>query len=170
MNTNRTKLSLKLAPEVAKIMPFIISAKASGKSGHADWAKSEFDRASAIARERERWEHEIEERRREREWWQQLDREQEERERQAWLEKRLEEERLQRKRLDACNAHLYCNEDGEEEFLPSQSSQKGWRRLLSEFPQWPIFPGHCEWGIDFQSGHYSVKHNCGRKPRKPWFK
>lgn len=166
MNTNTTKatLSLKLPPEVAKIMPWVISAKASGKSGHSDWAKSEYERAAELARERERSEAAAEECRRYYEWQEQLKREEEERRRQAWLAEQVR----QRARLDAVGAHLYLNETGEKEFLPSQSSQKGWRRLLSECPDLWESGRYGAWGCRETVGY--TRRNRGRKPRKPWFK
>jgi len=172
MNTNKrisnATLSLKLPPEIAKIMPWIISAKASGKLNLADWAKKEYERAEQVARERERAERAAEHRRE----WLQLLRKQEELERQEWLAKRLAEERTQRARLEKLGTH-FALEDGFEEIQPTQSSQKGWRRLLSECPDLCEARRYGMWGESrsvYGSGHYSVKHNCGRKPRKPWFK
>lgn len=178
--TGNETLSLKLPPEVAKIMPWIVAAKASGKPGHANWAKEEFERASTTAREREKWEQRLEERRRHYEWLDQLQREQDEADRQ----KRLEERRAEQALLDRLGAHLYCNEFGEQEFLPSHNSQKGWRRLLSEFPGLCDLKRYGKWGgkgyCSNERSRFVVrkgkwvkrkgKYNNGRKPRKPWFK
>lgn len=184
MNTNSTKLSLKLPPEVAKIMPWIIQAKVSGKPGSADWAKEEYERAADIARQRERWEREREEDRRVRAQQEAFWREYGERVRQA----KLEEERLQPKRLDACSAHLYCNEDGEEEFLPSHGSSNGGLRRQWARSQEAGLRDHSFWERKWLAdaprsnerwgkNRYHPKriyrdhsHNNGRKPRKPWFK
>ena len=166
-----TTLSLKLSPEVAKLMPWIVAAKSSGKPKSVEWARREFEAASAQARAREQHERD--------------ERERLERRQKIEKEKRECEEREYRELQEfwnKLNVHFYKFEpvgyevvpDGQwEEFLPSQSSQKGRRRLLSEHSDLVDMHRYGKWGglsDFFPSGHHSVKHNCGRKPRKPWFK
>lgn len=154
-------LSLKLPPEVAKIMPWIVSAKASGNQKLAIWARREYEIACERARQRKRFERELEERRR-------AQREEDacrEREFQRWLR----EERELRERHARWGIH-YALEDGWEEIQPTQGSQKGWRRLLSEHPALCDKGRYGKWGgKDGCHANYQ-KRNCGRKPRKPWFK
>lgn len=182
-------LSLNLPPEVAKIMPWIIAAKASGMPKQIKWAKGEYEFAQTRAKERTYWEQELEVRRQE---WA---REREERELQDafWREydKTLQE---LWEREDRANAELYRLgkywarlgfprglEDGFAEIQPTQSSQKGWRRLLSEHADWREKDRYSMWGgkrdylrsnqtCSRRNNYRGNKHNCGRKPRKPWFK
>lgn len=169
-----TTLSLKLPPEVAKIMTWVVAAKATGDSRQAAWAKKEYEIARARADQRERWEREREERERqyareeqeraEREaYWSEFDRLRKE----AWAEEDRARERWVR------FGFPHAEKDGFLEPQPSHSSQKGWRRLLSECDELVDKRRYAKWGHTrdlFSSGHHSVKHNCGRKPRKPWFK
>lgn len=169
-----TTLSLKLPPEVAKIMPWIVAAKKTGDRKQAAWAKKEYEIARERAAQRERWEREREERRRENE---RLTREREERwERQA-------EERRKRDEYHALLGIHYAEEDGWEYIQPCHSSQKGWRRLLSECTD-VVDKRRFDlgaWGSNHdrirsnqtcgkRNKYRGDKHNCGRKPRKPWFK
>jgi hypothetical protein len=157
-------LSLNLSPEVQKIMPWIISAKASGK--HTRWAHEQYEYASRLAREREAREREAERRRLEHEA------------RLRESEERAECERQARRKQEADWArrgiHFVLDEDGYKEIQPTQSSQKGWRRLLSEHSDLRKRGRYGDWGnknYHRTSGHYSVKHNYGRKPRsRPRYK
>jgi hypothetical protein len=177
--SNKSTLSLKLQPEVAKIIPWIISAKASGKPKDATWAKREYEIAQALARERERHEAWLEERRLEKEWRQKLQLEEEERDYQAWLA----DQELQQKRLDACNAHVYTGEDGSDDFLPSQNSTSGglrreWARMQEEglrdkaLKDRSLLPYMARSNERYGKNRHHRKrtyrdhsHNCGRKPR-----
>jgi hypothetical protein len=181
MNSNSKKLSLKLPPEVAKIMPFIVSAKASGKTQLNEWAKQEYERALTEARMRERSEREAEVRRERIEWERRLIEEEQEREYLVWRQ----EQCVQEKRLEKLDAH-WALDDGREEIQPTQSSQKGWRRMLSECVDLQDRHRYYMWGGKhdrYRSNQKSLcairggkwkkqkgKHNNGRKPRKPWFK
>jgi len=161
MNTNTTKLTLKLPPEVEKVMPWIVSAKASGVSKLAEWARREYEIASEHARQRERRERESEARR------QAYEREQkEQKEREQHL---FEEWQKQRARWALLGMH-FALEDDFEEIQPSQSSVKGFRRLFSEHPDILRHSSsyYRYWGDKGRSNWN--KRNCGRKPRKPWYK
>jgi hypothetical protein len=163
VNTEK-RLTLKLSPEVAKVMPWIVAAKASANPKQVAWAKREYETAQRRAVDRERREREAARRREEHE------RELCEHER-AHLES-VERLRARDEQLEKFGVH-WAFEDGWEEIQPTQSSQKGWRRLLSEHSNLVIRRRYSKWGGNrelFGSGHHSVKHNCGRKPRKPWFK
>lgn len=172
MNANSAKLSLKLPPEVAKIMPWIVSAKASGSAKQVAWAKQEYELAQEKARWREQREQEAEERRLEREQELRESEERAERQYQAWLEQ---------KAYWATLGIHYALEDGWEEIQPTQSSQKGWRRLLSEHADLRRDKCYGMWGgrrdrihsnqnASRKNNYRGDKPNCGRKPRKPWFK
>lgn len=167
MNSNSTKLSLKLSPEVAKIMPFIVSAKASGKPQLVQWAKKEYEVASAKARWREEYERGREEREREAKEHRQLRAEQDA----FWREF----DRIRREAWQAEDrARRYWSnlgfssaaEDGFLEMQPAHSSQKGSRRLLSEFPKKK--GGFNDWGAMVGRNQRWSRHTGlprGRKPR-----
>lgn len=165
-----TTLSLKLSPEVAKIMPFIVAAKATRDPKQVAWAKQEYEIARERAAQRERWEREREEREREEReraaidaFWKELDRARNE----SWAEEARAMAYWNRL------GFLYAEEHGFLEPTPAHSSQKGWRRLLSEHDDLVDSNRPHKWGCSrdlFPAGHHSVKHNFGRKPRKPWFK
>ena len=162
MNLN-TKLSLKLSPEAAKVLPWLINAKKGGKPKDVDWAKREFELAKKRAHYREMEEREAEERRARRAFEQRLFEERCEREYYEWEHEQEEQQAL----LERLGTH-FAVEDGWEEIQPTQSSQKGWRRLLSEYREVRDW-GFCgDWSLR-PYGHRS-RRNCGRKPRKPWFK
>lgn len=164
-----TTLSLKLPPEVANIMPWILAARKSGDPKQIAWAKREYETAQEKARWREHYERRAEERRLRFEYEQRLREEEQEREYLAWEA----EQKKQEARLRRLGGHVATEDDGCEYLQPTQSSQKGWRRLLSECPDLCERTRYGMWGgkrDTFASGHHSVKHNCGRKPRKPWFK
>lgn len=168
MNSNSTKLTLKLSPEVSKVMPWLIAAKKSGNPKDVEWAAREYELAEMRARDRERWERQVQDRRERIAFEQRLIAAEQERVRCA----RLEEQRIEMQRLERLGAH-HALEEGWMEFQPSQSSQKGWRRMLSECVDLHDSNRYGMWGDNTSnrgSGHYTVKHNCGRKPRKPWFK
>jgi hypothetical protein len=125
-------LSLKLPPEVAKIMPWILSAKRTGDPKQAAWAKKEYAIASERAAQRERWEKQREER--EREWAA------EERRSEAlkayWEEhdRIRKEEWAKEARAEALFEQLGVSgeKEGFLEPMPAQSCTKGRRRLHSQ--------------------------------------
>ena len=175
MTTNTwTKLSLKLKPETAKIMDWIVAAKMSGDPKQQAWAKNEFETASERARERERAEEALREREARFAFWREQERltlELEEREREAECEAKFAEVRGFQAFWAQRGYHVALEEGCEAQ--PTQSSQKGWRRLLSEHDDLCDWRRYGQWGRTSyrrNSGHRSAKHNCGRKPRKSWFK
>jgi hypothetical protein len=161
-------LSLKLPPEIAKIMPWIIAAKASGNPKQVVWAKREYEIAAERARARARWEAEAEERRIERErelstrtWreecWREYDR---------LVLEHYKREDFEKKRW-ASLGFPFAFEEGFDEHQPGHSSQKGFRRFFSEFGD--RRSGFGLFFSDGPSGHRSWR-NEGRKPRKSWYK
>ena len=171
--TISNKLTLKLKPETAKVMPWLIANKLGGKPDLVAWAKNELHLAEQKARQREKWEREREIR--ELEW---------------------EEARARRRELDALNEELdrelakearreqreherwlnlgfpFAYEEGFDQPLPAQSNQKGWRRLISEHADLCDWSRYGQWGRirgEYGRGHRSYR-NEGRKPRTPWFK
>lgn len=146
----KTTLSLKIPPEVTKIMPWITRAKATGERSHIDWARREFEIASERAREREQAERELEERRKWREFELEQERrwQEEERQQALLLEQRRREEEERRLRVNNARygTHYAVEDDGNEYLQPTQSSQKGWRRLLSEFDDLCDWDRYSQWG------------------------
>lgn len=158
-----TTLSLKLPPEVAKVMPWIVAARKSGDPKQLAWAKREYEAAQEKARWREQYERRAEERRLRFEYEQRVREEEQEREFLAWKQEQDE----QKARLARLGVH-FALEDGWEEIQPTQSSQKGWRRLLSELkdarlppPDWRAH----SWGRYWRQGKRDKKRNRGQKPR-----
>jgi hypothetical protein len=173
MKKSSTTLSLKVQPEIRPFLAAIIEAKSRGDD-------------CAVARRTEHYQSvlyriEMEER---------IKRENEKRERERGLERQEEEEGV-RKRLaewqeqklywQMLGIHFALEDDGYEYMQSTQSSQKGWRRLLSEFAKEREKGRYHMWGgkrdrirsnqtCGRRNNYRGDKHNCGRKPRKPWFK
>ena len=157
-----TTLSLKLPPEVAKIMPWIVAAKITGDSKQAAWARKEYKIARERATQRERWEIERQALLRE-------IKEREDQEQERHL-RSVEKWQKQRDYWALLGVH-FAVEDGWEEIQPCHSSQKGWRRLLSECDDLVDSNRYGKWGRGRGTRwKYSSNRNCGRKPRTLRFK
>jgi hypothetical protein len=169
----KTKLALRLPPEVSKIMPWIIAARATGCPKQIAWAQKEYEIATTRARAREQWERgraereenlrlEAEKRRALDAFWREFD----SLRAAEWQREEREEKRWNN--LGFPNAL----KEGFGEPQPAQSSQKGWRRLLSEHADLCNSKRYGQWGNS--EGTFQLSKHTGlakgRKPRKPWFK
>jgi hypothetical protein len=178
-NPMTTTLSLKLPPEVAKIMPWILAAKATADPKQVAWAKREHDIARQTAHWREQRERDAEVRRSRFAYEQQLQEEEQEREFLAWQREQDE----QQARLARLGVHFAIEDDGQEYIQPTQGSSSGglrrqWSRAEEEGihehsfweRSWLIYMDHSNQNSSRHNNFRGNKHNCGRKPRKPWFK
>lgn len=165
MNTKST-LTLRLPAEAMKVMPHLVRAKMLGKPKLIESVRGHFKAELAKARHREESQRRREQ---EREWQEQLraaehealKREAEKAE--AW---RLEEEK--RVAWIFRDTHFYLGEDDELEFLPRHSSNKGFRRLLSEHPDLRESRRYGQWGENSNNSLHKLFHRLRRCPSIKW--
>lgn len=148
MNTNSKKLSLNLPPELCFALPKLARSRVYGKLDQITWAEREYRYAERKLQEREA-------------------RERVERERQRVLELQRRVDVMRRSRIRCLELREGVEPD--EPQAPAQSSQKGWRRLLSEHLDLRIPGRYGEWG-DTRSRTGSGRHSSKHGARKPCYK